>query len=210
MKEEKKLKNKIIENNRDWKDKTIPVFVDSIKDDSDFQMTRLTFLVIDYEEDQINWHKVLEEKNIPFITIGPFSVLYKPIGKKEKFDSVNTIENTLDIIEKELFIIEYNAVWMPNFIFNKLPARGQVYRIKLPLFRKSYQFTQDRLSEDLFFEFCNEHKADIFFDELETKSFIGWENKRIKVTIDKHKELYDKSEDEYFKQYLKFKKEGRG
>jgi len=71
-------------------------------------------------------------------------VIYKHIGKKEKFGSVNSIENTLDIIEKELFIIEYNAVWMPNFIFNKIPVRGQVYRIKLPLFIKSYQFTQDR------------------------------------------------------------------
>ncbi len=197
----------LLKTGEDLESVTAPVFVDSVKKDKDFKMTRLSFLVIDYEDDQINWNKELEERKIPFITMGPYCVVYRPFGKKEKFHSKDMIKNLFNQIEDENFLIESNYIWIPNYLLKSEPKRGDVYRVNIPLLMKGYQYANNKISDEDFFKFCKKNKKHINFEELETEAFHSWGKERISKSIAKHKELYEKSKKEYHKKYLKWRED---
>ena len=201
------MQKHLIKTGEDLEYVTAPVFVDSMKKDRDFKMTRLSFLVIDYEDDQINWNKELERRKIPFITMGPYCVVCKPFGKKEKFHSKDMIKNLFNQIEDENFLIESNYIWLPNNLLKREPKRGDVYRVNIPLLMKGYQYSNNKISEADFFKFCKKNKEHINYEELETKAFHSWNKERISKSIAKHKELYDKSKEDYHKKYLRWKED---
>jgi hypothetical protein len=181
---------------------TVPVFVDNVVEG----MTRLSFMVIDYDDDQVNWNKELEERKIPYITLGPYCVVFKPFGKNEKFYSMNAIKDFIDEVEKETFLIESNHIWMPNTLLSKNPKRGEVYRVNIPLLMRGYQYANNRISENDFLKFCQRNKKLIKFDRQETDAFYSWQEDRISIAKTKHDKLLKKSPKKYQELYLDWKK----
>jgi len=196
-----------MKNREEHNNKTIPVFVDSVKKNDQFKMTRLIFFSISYDRDRINWIYTLIRKGIPFIQVGIHCIVYKPLGEEKKFTSTKGIRELFSKIRGESFLIDTGHIFIPNHYFKILPMRGEVYRLELHVFLKGFQLANDLIYVDDFDRFFKEQNLKISRDELETKIFESWGQEKNDELKKRHGDLLKKSEAEYHKHYLAWKPE---
>ena len=196
---------RIVQTRKGVKSVTIPVFVDSVKKG----MTRLNFLVINYHDEQIDWHRDLDKMNVPYILIGPFCVVCNSIDKKNKFQSIAAIKDFFGIIKNTDFLIETNHIWLPNFLLNEDTERGDCYRIRQDLFIQGHQFAANKISEKEFLGFCKDKEKLVKFEKQEADAFRSWGEEKVAEIRRKRSELFDRSKKEFYKSYLRDKKEYR-
>lgn len=185
----------------------IPVFVDSVKKYEHFKMTRLIFFSVYYDRDRINWILELMTTGIPFIQIGVHCVIYKPLGEEPKFNSPSVIKRLFSKIRDEMFLIDTDHIFLPNYFFEEPPKRGDVYRLDLTTFQNGFRFANDLIYDDDFDKFFRGKEKKIVRDELETKIFKLWGEEKIDEEKKKHNDLLNESKETYLKHYLDWKPE---
>ena len=191
---------------------SIPIIIDDVKRYGNFRMTRCTYFTIECDTLSPEWILELGELGIPFYPLGLSGIIWKPIGDKDIFDSIDLIDELFDAIEKNPSLyVDTNEIWLPNFLFRHpsnttCHKRGSVYRVENDLFRTAYFFTSDRIPERDFLKTCEKNIERIRYSEEETKSFSEWEQTQIsraKQTYPKNSNLVlrweEKNEDNHEK-----------
>jgi hypothetical protein len=154
-------------------------------------MTRLTYFSIECDEPSPNWVLSLQGTHIPFHLLGLSGIILSPAVGKARFDSLEEIEQTFSIIEKNSSLyVDVNDLWLPNFLLYFAKKRGYVYRVTRKLFLLAVHFRENRISKEDFSRSCVEMKRMIRCSLLESKAFREWS----KFQVDEAKGLYPKSE----------------
>lgn len=171
---------------------TIPIIIDDIKRYETFRMSRCTFFSIAYDLSSPDWVLELEDSSIPFFLLGLSGIIWKPMGKKNRFDSCDSISQLFDKIEElpELYV-DTNDIWLPNRLFKDLPhKRGFVYRVRVKLFTEALRYREDQTSQKQFLASCSGLKDSVSFSKKETDSFRKWTTEQ----VEEARALYPKSE----------------
>jgi hypothetical protein len=133
-----------------------------------------------------NWMLAIRASNIPFHLIGFSGIIWKPLGGKYVFDSPDSVKELFDAIEDSpLLRADVSDLWLPTYLFDGSPQeRDCVYRVAGKLFSKAYSYQQKQISQEQFFEFCEQSRGKVVFSEIETRAFRAWKNTQA--------ELYEK------------------
>ncbi len=180
--------------------RTVPLVVDDRKELPEFRMTRLTYFTIESEpglggagrEEEKLWNLSNERFQVPFLLNSMSGVILGPVDGSGLFLTAASIEETFDRIEAQpSFYVDANDLWLPNFLFEKMPERGGVYRAGYPLFRQALYFRADMVDHDGFLDMCLELSAQLAYSEGETAAFQSWEAGQIEEAI---KNYHDRPE----------------
>lgn len=160
---------------------SIPIFIDDIKDYPDFNFSRCTYFSIECDNPFPDQHITIKDKIVPIHSISSSGIIYKPMGKRDKFDSVDQIEELFDLVESdEDFYIDINDLWIPNDFFRTgVHERGSVYRISFKMFILALSVRESSVPFD---DLVNQCKADpdgALFESIETTAFKFWAQKQI-------------------------------
>ena len=169
---------------------TIPLIVDDVKDQPEFQMTRLTYFsveTIDYlAELEISYEKLA----IP-VTVIDLQGIITSTRNRSEFSTGRSIEKLFDSIDDTggLFV-DTNDIWLPNVLFKKKMHRGDLIRIPKELFKLALAYRSDSLSYPDFASYASEYAAEILESEKEEQAFKKWARKQIGYSI----EVYNKKD----------------
>ncbi len=172
----------------------IPVLLDDFKDFDDLKMSRFTYYTIECDELSLGWEIELEKIRIPVCLIGLSAIVWRPIDEKlHEFTNPQLIDDLFNAIEeKENLFIEFEEIWIPNYIFSKLSKnRGDVFRLKLDLFNYAFRYQSGKLEMEEYTTGVDRFINDIKFSEAETDAFKNWSNEQVSVA----KELYPKNKE---------------
>lgn len=174
-------------------EKSIPVMVDDRKDIGEFMMTRVAYFYIEAIEAPPDIPIDYSDLAIPFFPLEFSGVLHKPNDKKEYFETPELIEELYQAVERyESLYIDTDNIWIPNKLFNKLPERGEIYRIPFDLYIKLYSLCRDDASLDAGISRFSDMDSLIIFSDVETIAFAKWTKgivENVKTTYPKSKLL---------------------
>jgi hypothetical protein len=171
------------------KEKTVPVMIDDLKEIGNFRMTRATYFYVESLEPSPDILLEFGELEFPVFSLEFSGVIYRPLGDTEIFESSDLIENIFLEVEKhESFYVDSDNLWIPNRMFDRRPARGDVYRLNYSLFSKLYTLCKDDASLDDRARKLVAPSGDIAFSEKETEAFKDWTNS----IIEEAKRVYPK------------------
>jgi hypothetical protein len=146
----------------------IPVLIDDVKQYEGFEMTRLSYFIIEATTAVDDWVAILRERKIPFLLFGPSAVIHRPNLDSVRFRAPDEIDLLFDEIESvEGLVVETAHIWLPNYLFetdrqwkprsideDSTARRGTIYRIAFNLFQKALQFQREVISAGNFSEQC--------------------------------------------------------
>jgi len=155
--------------------KLIPVMVDDLKDIGEFQMTRVTYFYIEALEAPPDIPIDHRSLGIPVLPLEFSGVLHKPIARHDYFETPEQIEELFQAVERyESLYIDSDNIWIPNKLFSKTPARGEVYRVPFNVFVKLYSLCRDDASLDAGIARFDEKEKLVVFSAVETAAFAQW------------------------------------
>lgn len=147
----------------------IPLLVDDLKrlDGGAFEMTRCTFFAVEVSGAVHDWVADLTSSEIPFLLFGPAVVLQRPDARRTRFTDPDSVTALLDAVEAaEGLLVETGHVWLPNFLLQSClgedcvqdPAacRGEVIRVRVPLFQEALRFLQGAIDAERFVSGCQD------------------------------------------------------
>ena len=176
---------------------TIPMIVDDVKTQNNFEMTRLNYFsieTVDYLEELTIKHGDLE---LPATVINLQGVITSTI-KKTPFLSWEEIDALFDSIDDtEALFVDTNDVWLPNILFSKKLKRGDLIRISPELFRLAIAYRSDSISYDDFISSSVDLSSDIMTSPEEEAAFREWSQHQIGFS----KDTYHAKDDTYKLKY---------
>lgn len=166
---------------------TVPALVDSVKDYADWAMTRLTYfsIVCDLPSpgllEPAARDKTLNPRaRIPFLLLGNAGIVYKPLGRARRFQSLDQVRAVFKAIDdQEGLFIDVDDFWLPNAAFpsrgrGRAPDRGRVYRVSLEVLRLAWAFGLQQLSKADFEARAAARRGEVRFSPDETAAFGEW------------------------------------
>ncbi len=165
----------------------VPIIVDSLKHgENEFEehvMARSQFFSIELADPQPDWVLGLADSELPVIMVEMSAVICSPLNGR-LFNSAKRINELFDYVESLRYLyIDTDGVWLPQYMFDKPPKRGEVYRMPGDLFARALLYTLNRLPEEKAFR----KKKLIRYSESEHIAFIDWRDEQVRESIDKHK-----------------------
>lgn len=176
----------------------MPVLIDDVKHlgEGSFEMTRCTFFVIEVTGAVHDWVTDLRARRVPFLLFGPTAALHRPGAQLRRFLDATQIDAQFSAIEEiEGLVVETASIWLPNFVVESAlggrlvveagVARGEVLRVRVPLFREALRFARDAIDAGSFVEACHALLADrapgprgrteaVRHSPAESRAFRGW------------------------------------
>lgn len=170
----------------------IPVLIDDVKQYEGFEMSRLSYFIIEATTAVDDWVAILRERGIPFLLFGPSAVIHRPNLESVRFSAPDEIDWLFDEIESvEGLVVETAHIWLPNFLFetdrqwkprsideDSTARRGTIYRVSFNLFQKALQFQREVISGENFSEQCQALKdvgdPVVALSTEETRVFQKW------------------------------------
>ncbi|PCI39560.1 MAG: hypothetical protein COB46_08700 [Rhodospirillaceae bacterium] len=157
---------------------TIPVIIDSIKNEEGFPFTRCFYFCIETTTPAPGW--LLETKwyNGPVLMLGMSAIILGPLNGEPLFGTTGGFGEMVEALDQddEDFYLDQNAIWLPNSLFmGDGHERGAVYRVSLEAFRPAYNFTEHHLDTNTFLEQMHDRREDVVFSPQETEAFQKWD-----------------------------------
>lgn len=190
----------------------IPLLVDDLKrlDPADFEMTRCMFLAVDVAGGVDDWSADLRTRELPFLVFGPAIVLHRPDPRRARFTDLDQVTALIEAVESiDGLLVETGHVWLPNFLLQSClgedcvqdPAacRGEVIRVRVPLFQEALRFQQGAIGAEHFASGCRDllesaRRDEPLLEQSEEESavFRDW----TRLQIDEARENYDRQKED--------------
>jgi hypothetical protein len=155
----------------------IPILVETLARPS-FPLVRCHYLAVEFDNPDSGWGITIGEMTSPFLMLGLAGIVQSPFTATS-FDNYRLIEDFFTGIEEAGGLVNFEDLWLPEFLFPTRPGEGDVYRVGLALFSALFEFRDSRISRrDLDVRGRDLHDQ-ISFSEGETRAFRGWANEHI-------------------------------
>lgn len=155
----------------------VPVLVETLARRS-FPLVRCHYLVVEYDDPANGWSIAIGGTASPFLMLGLAGIVQQPFGAP-LFDRHPLIEGFFQGVEETGGSVNFEDLWLPEFLFLTTPTVGDVYRIELALFHAAFEFRDSRISREDFEVRSKELHNQISFSEAETRAFRGWTDEHI-------------------------------
>jgi hypothetical protein len=172
---------------------SVPVSVDAVRTVGGTEMARVTYFVVASEVPAPTWlirPRLASEFSVE--VLGLMGVICGPGPGIPRFSRPDQIAALFEEVEASPELsVELEDLWIPRdwLARDHQPARGDVYRIQLPLFQAAYRFRTEELSREGFVE-RTQWEGLISFSPEETDAFRAWAD----AQIDEARSIYPKDE----------------
>lgn len=137
-------------------------------------MTRCHYLSIECDDPRPGWNIQLQGLLTPFLMLNLVGIVHQPFGAV-RFNTTGLIEGLFKLVEDNAgFTVNFEDIWLPDFLFKERVIVGDVYRVGNRLFTVAYQYRDGRHSQERFETLCRELHGEIIFSEDETLAFKAW------------------------------------
>jgi hypothetical protein len=179
---------------------SIPLIVDDVKVQHNFEITRLTYFsieTIDYISELAISH---DNQEFPVTVMDLHGIITGNLDQSE-FSSMESIEELFDRIDDtNVLFVDTNDIWLPNVLFKERPVRSSLYRISTKLFKLALAYRSDSLSYERFITEAMDFAGDLHRSKIEEKAFKEWSKEQISFS----KIVYEKKESEKSNLILKY------
>lgn len=154
----------------------IPVVVDAIKQQDNFSMTRCSYFCIQSEAPLLPGTLSLYAPEVPVVMMNLTAIIVVPAADKIRFTSAGEFRNLFEYVEKddELYI-DTNDIWLPNSLFgNRMPNRGNVFRVGTALFNQALRYRNEEITDSLYLAQTDGMQQELLFSEEETAALSQW------------------------------------
>lgn len=111
---------------------------------------------------------------MPFLMLNLVGIVQQPFGAP-RFSTYGLIDGLFQLIEDQASLtINFEDIWLPDFLMHPKPGVGDVYRVGNKLFVVAFQYRDGRHSRDTFESLSKELHREIVISEEETRAFKGW------------------------------------
>src|SRR2546430_1813280 len=130
-----------------------------------FPMVRCHYLSVECDDPRSGWRLELQGMATPFLMLNLVGIVQQPFGAT-RFNNYSLIDGFFQVIEDQADLtINFEDLWLPEFLFLPKVAVGDVYRVGIRLFTVAYQYRDGRHSRDTFESFCKELHREIAISE---------------------------------------------
>jgi hypothetical protein len=170
---------------------TVPVWIDSVKKDPKFPMTRLRYLVLE-ARDPLPGRGVPDMPgDLPLLVSRLSAVVQGPDRDRMRFKSADDLTELFARVRKDgQFSLSFPSLWLPNTIFPSKPPvrRGAVYRLTQDLFRAGLMFRSGLISQQ---QLASATSSRPVFSPDETAALAAWSKRQIELAKDSYKRRKD-------------------
>jgi hypothetical protein len=172
---------------------SVPVAVDAIRTVGGVEMARVTYFVVASEVPAPTWlirPRFASEFSVE--VLGLTGVICGPGPGIPRFSHPDQIAALFEEVEASLELsVEVEDLWIPLdwLAHDHEPARGDVYRVRLPLFQAAYRFRTEGLSQEGFVG-GTAWEGSTSYSPEETAAFRAWAEAR----IEEARSIYPKDE----------------
>src|SRR6266550_8093171 len=104
-----------------------------------FPMVRCHYLSVECDDPRPGWRLELQELATPFLMLNLVGIVQQPFGAP-RFNNYGLIDGFFQVIEDQAVLtINFEDLWLPEFLFLPELAVGDVYRVGIRLFTIAYQ-----------------------------------------------------------------------
>ena len=155
-----------------------------------FPMVRCHYLSIEFDTPRAGWEIDLDGPTMPFLMLGLAGIIQQPFGAG-RFSNYGLIEGLFERIEEDAGLsLNFEDLWLPDFLFSPSPHVGDVYRAGIKLFVLAFQYRDAQLPQQEFLARCKDLLPEIAFSQDETTAFRGWSAEQISIA--QHREAKDR------------------
>jgi hypothetical protein len=172
---------------------SVPVAVDAIRTVGGVEMVRVTYFAVASEVPAPTWlirPRLASEFSVE--VLGLMGVICGPGPGIPRFDHPDQIAALFDEVEASPELsVEVEDLWIPLdwLARDHEPARGDIYRVRLPLFQAAYRFRTEGLSQEGFLG-GTEWEGSTSYSPEETAAFRAW----AEAQIEEARSIYPKDE----------------
>src|SRR5437763_675775 len=113
-----------------------------------FPMVRCHYLSVECDDPRSGWRLELQGMATPFLMLNLVGIVQQPFGAT-RFNNYSLIDGFFQVIEDQADLtINFEDLWLPEFLFLPKVAVGDVYRVGIRLFTVAYQYRDGRHSRD--------------------------------------------------------------
>ena len=146
-----------------------------------FPMVRCHYLCVEYDTPRVGWGISIDSQMMPFLMLGLTGIIQQPFGAP-RFNTYELIDGLFERIEEEAGLsINFEDIWLPEFLFSPSPHVGDVYRAGLKLFVLAFRCRDAQVSRQEFEARCKDLGNEMTFSEEETRAFQGWAAEQISM-----------------------------
>jgi hypothetical protein len=161
---------------------TIPVSLDAVRDLDGVGMARVTYFVIGSEVPEPTWQlRPARASEYSIEVLGLTGVICGPGLRSPMFRNPDEITALFEEVEANAGLsIEIEDLWIPMAWLSRghEPERGDVFRLRLPLFQAAYRFRIEDISQQEFLQ-TTEWMGSVSYSAEETGAFRAWAQGRI-------------------------------
>lgn len=165
---------------------TIPVSLDAVRDLDGTAMARVTYFVIGSEVPEPTWQlRPARASEYSLEVLGLTGVICGPGLRSPMFRSPDEIAALFEEVEANPGLsIEIEDLWIPVSWLSRSrePERGDVFRLRLPLFQTAYRFRIEGISQQDFLQ-TTEWTGSASYSAEETAAFRAWAQGRIEEAV---------------------------
>lgn len=189
----------------------IPLIVDSVKTAEDFEMTRMSYWVIDFSLEETRPSHV-SSASIHILTTGAQGILLGPSDNESVFSSGEILEKTFSKFgESSEISVETASLWLPNSFLADVHSKftsGDVFRASADVFSLGRRFGKNTIEQAVFVDTISglDPAQHMRYSQIETRALIEWSRLQI---ADKRKQYEEMKKDNRPLSYCKGKK-GKG
>jgi hypothetical protein len=128
---------------------TVPAWVDSVKKDPGFPMTRLRYLALEARDPLPDGGLPDMPGDLMLLVSSLSAIVQGPDRDRERFTNADDLRELFARIRKDgRFSLSSPTLWLPNTVFPAEPPvrRGAVYRLSRDLLRAGLLFRSGRIS----------------------------------------------------------------
>jgi len=146
-----------------------------------FPMVRCHYLCLEYDTPRGGWGISVGGPMMPFLMLGLTGIIQQPFGAP-RFNTYGLIDGLFERIEEEAGLsVNFEDIWLPEFLFSPLPHVGDVYRAGLKLFVLAFRWRDAQVSRLEFEARSKDLGNEMTFSEEETRAFQGWTAEQISM-----------------------------
>jgi hypothetical protein len=161
---------------------TIPVSLDAVRDLDGVDMARVTYFVIGSEVPEPTWQlRPARASEYSIEVLGLTGVICGPGLRSPMFRNADEITALFEEVEANAGLsIEIEDLWIPMAWLSRgnEPERGDVFRLRLPLFQAAYRFRTEDISQQEFLQ-TTDWTGSVSYSAEETGAFRAWAQGRI-------------------------------
>jgi len=154
---------------------TVPVFVDSVKRNEGFEMTRCSYFEVSAEDPQPGWRLGLQDGGVEFLLLGMSGIIMSPVGGGI-FQAPDQIDALYEALDRAGLSIRTGSIFVPNALCpaHQVEFYGSVLRVDIKIFSMAYHHKSGDLAGADYEMRCRELPQSVTLSPEETEVFRLW------------------------------------